>query len=173
MPFVDAYEAGLWLFWVRREEVVAVPRPVIRVVDNRLHCASGPAVAWSNGKAYWFWRGVQVPREWIESPASLDPRSAVAESNSERRRCLYEILGYERILEAIDAKRIQRDDFGELLEADLKDDDGRSAKFVRVRCPSTGREYVNRVRPDVTSAREALASRWQLKAEDYQLSSES
>ena len=30
LPFADAFEAGLWLVWVLRREIVAVPRPDIR-----------------------------------------------------------------------------------------------------------------------------------------------
>jgi hypothetical protein len=173
LPFVDAYEAGLWLFWLRPQEVVAVPRPAIRIADNRLHCANGPAVFWPNGTRYWFWRGVRVPRDWIESPELLDPRAAIQERNTEWRRCLYEIIGYERILSSVGAYCVAQDAFGELLEADLDDDDGKPARFVRVRCPSTGREYVNRVRPTARTPREALASRWRLKASEYEISQES
>ena len=173
MPFLNAYEAGLWLYWVMPAEVVAVPRPVLHLLEHRLHCADGPAVHWPNGRAYWFWRGVQVERDWIERPQSLDPKMALTESNTERRRCLYEILGYERILAAVSAKRVAMDDFGELWEAQLDDDRGRPARFVRVKCPSTGRVYVNRVRPEVKTAREAVASRWRLKPERYVLGAES
>jgi hypothetical protein len=174
LPFVDAFEAGLWLFWVRKEEVIAVPSPALHIVDGRLHRADGPAVAWPNGKRYWFWRGVQVPQAWVEQPESVHPSLALAERNSELRRCLYEILGYERILKEIGAETAQRDDFGELLVSNALGDDGRKpAKFVRVKCPSTGRVYVNRVDPRVTSAREAVASRWRLKPEQYELLRES
>src|SRR5437867_2257886 len=58
LPFVEASEAGLWIFWVLKDEIVAVPRPALRVLDDRLHCADGPAVAWPNGARYYFWRGV-------------------------------------------------------------------------------------------------------------------
>ena len=40
-PLVDAYEAGLWLFWVLEREVVAVARPALRIEEGRLR---GPAV---------------------------------------------------------------------------------------------------------------------------------
>src|SRR5438132_1185103 len=41
LPFVDASEAGLWLFWVLEREVIAVPRPSLRISDDQLHCDDG------------------------------------------------------------------------------------------------------------------------------------
>src|SRR6185503_5503566 len=45
-PFVDAYEAGLWLFWITEEKIVALQRPRLQVEARQLHCADGPAVSW-------------------------------------------------------------------------------------------------------------------------------
>jgi len=42
-----------------------------------------------------------------------------------------------------------------------------------VKCPSTGRIYLNRVRPNVRTARAAVASRWGLKPGQWILARES
>jgi hypothetical protein len=36
-PMTEAFEAGLFLFWVRPHEVVCVPQPTLHVVDGQLH----------------------------------------------------------------------------------------------------------------------------------------
>ncbi len=68
LPLVEAYETGLWLFWILERETIAVPRPALRIEGGRLHSAEGPAVFWPGGPRYWFWQGVQVERRTIEAP---------------------------------------------------------------------------------------------------------
>ena len=90
LPFVEATEAGLWLFWVTDAQIIAVGRPAMQIVGDRLHCTDGPAVAWPNGAKFWFWRGVQVGREIVENPSSITLAGIDAERNQERRRVLIE-----------------------------------------------------------------------------------
>jgi hypothetical protein len=96
---VDAYEAGLWLFWITKTEVLAVPRPALRIEGDRLHCASGPAVSWPNGTRYWFWRGVQVPEKVIVAPETLTAGEVLGERNAEVRRVMIERLGADRLMQ--------------------------------------------------------------------------
>ena len=65
LPFVDAAEAGLWLFWVLETHVLATPRPALKVVGGQLHSDDGAAVSWPNGTRFWFLHGVQVPKELV------------------------------------------------------------------------------------------------------------
>jgi hypothetical protein len=69
-----AFAAGLWAFWVRDAEVVAVPAPNLHSDGrNQLHRIGGPAIEWP-GEGYWFIEGGQVP------PGALEiPREALAE----------------------------------------------------------------------------------------------
>ena len=90
LPFVDATEAGLWLFWMTDERIIAVGRPAMEITGGRLHCSSGPAVSWPSGAKFWFWRGVQVSREIVEKPSSITLTGIGAERNQERRRVLIE-----------------------------------------------------------------------------------
>ena len=110
-PFVDAFEAGLWLFWVVEHEVIAVPRPALRIVDNRLHCEDGPAVSWPGGASYWFWRGVQVTEDVILRPQLIRPGQIAKERNVEVRRVLMERYGLNRFLREAGGKRIHSDDW--------------------------------------------------------------
>ena len=59
-------------------------------------------------------------------------------------------------------------DYGILLEtSSLADDNGRPAKFVRVKDYSTEREYVIRTHPDTRSAHDGVARLWHLTEEDF------
>lgn len=70
LPFVDAYEAGLWYFWITEAEVIALSRPTLRLNEGRLHAESGPAISWpGREQEFFFLNGVRVPREPAE-PAS-------------------------------------------------------------------------------------------------------
>jgi len=59
-PMTEAFEAGLFLYWVRPREVVCVFQPALHVVDGELHRENGPAVEWASGERYWFVRGVET-----------------------------------------------------------------------------------------------------------------
>jgi hypothetical protein len=74
-----AYNAGLWAFWVRDEEIVAVPAPNLHTDDRaRLHRIGGPAVEWS-GETYWFIKGRRVA-----AGETTPPAEALKEERRER-----------------------------------------------------------------------------------------
>ncbi len=85
--------------------------------------------------------------------------------NIEQRRAACEILGWNAILSALDAKTIDRDgdpQIGELVEVSIPDI-GRE-RFLRVRC-GTGREFALPVPPDMKTALQANA--WTFGFDDF------
>jgi len=119
LPMVDAFDAGLWLYWITPIEVICVEQPCLHISENRLHREDGPAVYWPSGESYYFWRGVQVPGEWISDKKSLTASLALTWDNIEQRRCACEIIGWARILAELDATVIDHDDdphVGDLVE---------------------------------------------------------
>jgi hypothetical protein len=63
----------------------------VETIDGRgrLHCADGPARAWADGTAVWYWHGTRVPRSLIEGDGwTVD--QIHAETNTEIRRCAIE-----------------------------------------------------------------------------------
>jgi hypothetical protein len=56
-PMTEAFEAGLFLYWVGLREVVCVPQPMLHIVDGQLHREDGPAMEWASGESYWFRQG--------------------------------------------------------------------------------------------------------------------
>ena len=149
-------------FWI----VCDRPR-TLKVDDgNRPHCEDGPSHVWADGIALYYWHGVLVPAEWIEHRGSLDPRIALTWDNIEQRRAAAEIIGWDRVLQCVDAREVERDEYGVLLDVDLPD--APRSKFVRVRCP-TGRDFCIPVPREMRSARQAVAWTYGFfNADEYQ-----
>jgi hypothetical protein len=167
----------LWLFWVLgRGEVLAVPRPSMRVEDDRLHCEEGPAVAWPGAARYWFWRGVQVPQKVIESPKLLTPEEISTETNVEVRRVMIERVGADRYLRDAGAELVQQDDYGKLWRLEFDDDEPLQMVEVVNSTPEPGgsrKTYFLRVPPRYKTARGAVAWTFGLKRHEYALEAES
>lgn len=159
-PLLDAYEGGLWVYWVLEDRVLAVPRPAIRVERGRIHSDRGPAVEWPSGERWFFWRGVRVPRRLIEDPASITIDEISAERNVELRRVLLEIYGPAKFLLHAGIRPVQIDDFGTLYRADLPGDEPLvMVKVVNATPEPDGsrKDYFLRVPPTIKRAREAVA----------------
>lgn len=134
-------ETAAWI-WMGSQVAVISDRPhTLRRDDGgRLHCETGPAIAW-NGWGIHAWHGTRIPAEWIEQRATLDPRTALTWPNIEQRRAAAEIIGWSRVLDELPHRVIDADPdpmIGTLIEVDLPDAPRES--FLRVRCP-TGRDF--------------------------------
>jgi hypothetical protein len=117
-------------------------RPEIILTDRRqrLHCETGPAVRFRDGFPLYAWHGRDIPAAWIEDRASLTPEVALAERSSELRRVACEIVGWDVILEGLDARSVDchpDPEIGELVEVAIG---GRPARFLRMTC-GTGRRF--------------------------------
>lgn len=157
-------------FRVMHEEFCIVSDfPVYIKIDaeNRPHCENGPSHLWRDGWALYHWHGVSIPAEWIEDKASLTAQVALTWQNIEQRRAACEILGWNNILAALDARVIDADgdpEIGELVEVTIPEI-GRE-RFLRVRC-GTGREFALPVPPEMKTALEAQAWTWGLDAASF------
>lgn len=105
------------------------------------------------------WNGVNVTGQVAFHPETLTARQALSEENAEVRRVMLERIGPERfVAEArplvLDA---DTDRGGErrLLRVEIPGDEPLVA--LQVRDPSTGRQYMLRVPPDMTRCRHAAA----------------
>jgi hypothetical protein len=157
-PFVDAYEAGLWLFWLTDSEVVALSRPIVHLNGSQVHSEDGPAVYWPEGnEQYFVINGIQVPQVLGETAASeLDPRLILHERNLEVRRELVRKIGVERICSELAASIDQEGDY-ELLMLNLDDD--ASLPFLKMKNPGTGAYHVEGATPECLTVASALVWR--------------
>jgi hypothetical protein len=136
--------------------------------QHRPHCDYGPSHRWRDGWALYHWHGVRVPAEWIEDRASLTPHIALTWPQIELRRAACEILGWNRILQALHARIIDTDrdpEIGELVEVDLPDSG--PERFLRVRC-GTGRDFVLPVPRNTSTALAANAWTYDISPEILQ-----
>ena len=158
MPFVDAVEAGTFCFWMTRTKVIVLTAPVMRIQDDRFHADGQPAIQWSDQDEYYFWRGLQIPQKY-GAVLSKNWRSQwiLQEPNAELRRVLIQGIGYDRIVQELEA--VELDAWREYsllkIQADI---DLEPIHLLKMTCPSTNHIHVLRVPPDLTSAREAI--RW-------------
>jgi hypothetical protein len=99
--FTAAQSAGWWYpaldFVLVSEPPVLVHTEQVAGQPARLHCATGPAVAWSDGWRLYFWHGTRVPA-WVVERPTVD--AVHAEPNVEVRRCGIEALGWDTYIAA-------------------------------------------------------------------------
>lgn len=80
-------------FWIasHRQTAIHLDR------NRQLHHDGGPARTWADGWALNYWHGVRVPADFW----TWDTKRALAESNSEIRRCAIERIGWDNITDQL------------------------------------------------------------------------
>lgn len=149
-------------------------RPHKITLDNQglVHCEDGPAILYREGFSIYSWHGLQIPTGWLDRTA-LTPIIALTHDNIEQRRAACEILGWDVILDELNATTIDKDEdplIGELVEVVINEINAPEiaiipSKFLRVTC-GTGRNFTLPVPPDMTTALQANA--WTYGLDDYQ-----
>lgn len=82
---------GWW--WPLDDQCVIAERPVsVRIEDQVLHSATGPAITWADGWSVHSWHGLRVPGWVITGPT---PELIGQEPNIEVRRCAIERIGWD------------------------------------------------------------------------------
>ncbi len=112
------------------------------------------------------WRGVFVNERIAFRPETLRIDEILAEANAEVRRVMIERVGFDWFVHHAKAEELDRDrDPGgerRLLRIPLENDE--PIVCVSVLCPSTGRQYILRVPPTMTTCKSAVA--WTAGFED-------
>jgi hypothetical protein len=158
-----------WTWW--HENVLAIsdrPHTIKRDDRGRLHCETGPSIAYRDGWSLHHWHGVSIPSEWVtgKKPTATE---ALNWSQIEQRRAACEIVGWAAILRELNAREINADsdpEIGTLLECDIPDSG--KERFLRVKC-GTGREFVLSVPRSVQTARQANAWTYGLSEQDLKV----
>ncbi len=105
------------------------------------------------------WRGVPIDQRIAFHPEMITVNEVLREPNAERRRVLLERMGYETFLSQADAHILNQDEDpgGErrLLRVRLPGDE--DLVCLAVYCPSTGRQYMLRVPPEMRTCHQAAA----------------
>jgi hypothetical protein len=150
-------------FWLAAD----FPEFVKRDAENRPHCETGPFCRWRDGVGLYFWHGTEVPATWIENKASVDVSLALTWPNIEQRKCLAEIIGWDKVLAKLSPRVIDQDadpEIGQLVEVELPD--AGKARFIRVRC-GTGRQFAICVPNEIRTAAEGGAWTYGIDTKNY------
>jgi len=171
-----AHWCGWW--WPFQGAVILTEKPTTlhRDARNRLHCETGPAVAYSDGWGVWALHGVRVQQGDIEKP--LDVARIRDEKNAEIRRVLVDRYGAAKYMQDVGAKRVHHDRFGELYRVEMPGDEPIEMVKVQNSTPEPDgsvKSYWLRVKPGAKTAHEAVASTFvnpqtgkRMTAEEYQ-----
>ena len=138
--------------------------------NERLHCASGPALAYADGLTVHIWKGVQIPATLIENPGRITARAIDRELDPVVRRCMIDIITPERYIAMGSAVRINQDETGTLWRKLWWGFDAWAAVEVVNGTPEadgTRKHYFLQVPPTVRTAREAVAWTYGLSEHQY------
>ncbi len=159
------------------EACIVCPLPDFISRDNnlRLHGEDGPAISWSDGTAYYFWKGTSIPKDWIENPDSITGAMIKSETNLELKRCMMEIIGAERYYEVMGGVIVVDEDLDaygkpmKLLRSKKKDKVINDyVYFLSVTDTSTDRVY--NIYPNIKEFPDAKKNVWAAKASTFRLS---
>jgi hypothetical protein len=94
---IDAARACGW-WWPFANAAVFTERPIVAATDDqgRLHCGTGPAVAYRDGWEIYAWHGALVPSEVING--DLTGEDWLEEPDVRVSRAIVERMGYEWLL---------------------------------------------------------------------------
>jgi hypothetical protein len=157
------------LFW---EWALVSDRPTLIHRDDRgrLHCESGPAIAYPDGFSVYAVHGVRVPADVIENPSSVTVERIERETNAEVRRVMIERYGQARYLVDAGAQAVHEDDYGVLYRKEILGDEALvMVKVVNSTAEPDGsyKDYFLRVPPTIQRAREAVAWTFGKAEADY------
>jgi len=158
LDMMEAISTPCEWWWPMEGLVVVSAKPTVIHwdEDGRLHRENGPAVKYADGFSLYSWRGTAVPEPWVTGspPTAAD---ALVQENVELRRVACEIVGWDEILNQLNAKIIDEDvdpQIGTLVEVNLPE--AGPERFLRVVC-GTGRKFALPVPPETATALAANA----------------
>lgn len=141
--------------------------------QGRLHSHSmQPAVCDEQGNAFYFLHGVKVPAKVVLAPLTITAAEIDDEENTEVRRVMLELFGFERFMQESGAKVVHKDETGELFQKKLR---GEREPLMMVKVKNSTAEpdgtfkfYCLRVPPRTKTAREGIAWTFGLNEKQYQ-----
>ncbi len=97
----DIVECGAFAYIFMDKAVIAIAPPLFvkRDEKKRMHCETGPALAFPGGRfKSWRWHGARVTEQIILHPETLTKEQILAEKNSEVSRAIAERIGWKEYL---------------------------------------------------------------------------
>lgn len=151
--------------------VCEMPREIHRDSATRLHSTGGPSIRWADGfELYHLW-GVSFEKELHAKVTSraISAKDVLKIENMEQRMAALKSLGAESVIDALESNLIATSDRGNALYA-VKGIGEQMNYCLKYKCPSTSREYVSFVPPEVGKANDpdaAMAWKFSITKEQY------
>jgi hypothetical protein len=139
-----------------------MPTRLERDEEHRLHSTTGHAIEWSDGWGFHALWGIRFPAELWASVVNktIAPADVLRLDNIEQRMAAMRFLGLDYIFEALPTKVLHKSSRGNTLFSIDGLTDG-TEYALRYLCPSTKRQYVSFVPPEIGSEKDAdLAMAW-------------
>lgn len=156
---------GAWDSVLLDECAIVIRRPVALRLDDdgNLHSNTGPCIEWADGEKDFAYHGTWVPERIVMAPKSFTRDEILAITNTEERRALGEIAGWQWIADQLGAKVVDKwYDRSRKLKYELLSY-GTGQKLLRKQSPSlkNGKQpiYVEPVHEDLKTA--IAARKWQ------------
>ena len=173
-PFRDLMKLGIFsMIQLKGLCIVSeMPTEVRResMENTRLHSTESPAVKFADGyEVYRLW-GVRFEKDIFDKVTSgqMPAKEVVNLENIEQRMAALRLLGAEKILSDLDS-RLEHEEGGYQLYS-VHNMTQRVEYALKYKCPTTAREYVSFVRPEVGEKKDAIhaiASKWSMTKEQY------
>jgi hypothetical protein len=147
------------------ECAIVIRRPSVLLVDDdgNMHSSTGPCIQWADGECDYAHHGTWIPKRMVEAPTSYTKEEYLAITNTEERRALSEIAGWNWVLELLGGSSLDRwVDPATGLSYELLGCDG-GQRLLRKQSPplanGTQPFYVEPVHEDLRTAQ--AARKWQ------------
>ncbi|MEM5784970.1 MAG: hypothetical protein QW469_00325 [Candidatus Aenigmatarchaeota archaeon] len=162
---------GVFIFWVLKDKVIVLTRPIIRQVNGVLHSTTDPALEWQKEKHYFLW-GVKLQKKLWKKIVNqeLSFKEIMSINNIEQRMVALKMMDAEKLLKESGAKLIDKSEKGNKLYL-VENIFRQPAYFLEYKCPSTGKVYISGIDPDIAkqNPKADFCMAWKLgiKIDDY------
>ncbi len=161
---LEAKEYGLGYVFRKEDTLFIFPASIVQVENNRFHSTTKPAIIFDDETQIYYLEGIRFDKPLWQKVVNqeLSVQEAINLENIEQRTIALKYLGWDKVLSELQAQSIFQDDYGEILEIDLKDDD-KPARFLKFKDPAKNYETgLLRIRPEFKTTQEALTHHYQL-----------
>lgn len=158
----------VYAFQMFNDKIVIIQKPKIKMANYRLHSATTKSVAWKDGGFYHIKGILYDDKLWKDIKNRTMPVVDILKlENIEQRYTAIEFYGAELVMEKLNAKLVDKSPRGNELYEFKPEGEWRSLKFLKYGCKSTSRIYMSFVPPNMGSADEAMAWKFEMTEEEY------
>ena len=129
-----------------------------------MHSEVEAAIQWRDGFEFHYLNGVYLPKElWQKIVSKTIPaQEAIKLENQEHRTLALQYIGGEKLMTDLGGKIIGKDQYGEIIELNLKDTQGKKFRYYVAVDPSKNEKIYLRTWPDVESPKDAMTRAYRL-----------